>query len=541
MAQYDDYEDDATLVERVLAGEREVFGSLLLRHAQSVIRLCQRVLMSPVEAQDVAQEAALEAFLRLADLREPARFGAWLHGIAANLARMALRRRSVNSLTQLGDDTAMVMVGAQVVPTPEDAYAIREIHQSIVAAIDELPAATRATVVGFFLDGYTYVELGELLGVPVSTVRGRLYQGRQHLRRALRPLVREGIITTRKPSYVHPKEITMERPELVEMVIGSVQKVPFLKGEKSFEVILRDPVTAVEQRIVMREAEVGAIQHARGEVWHTSPPPLPADLTLRLLALTTAKVEHVIIHHLSEEFDNWLLGGTPKFAGSDHVLLAAESFYTTIIVGNGEQRTELEVRLSEGLALASAGGAPIYVKRTLFESTGIDSQPDVRDEMADLTFRQRLATLVEVAEPRISTPKPALLVTEVQQQVDAYLARLCGDTDAQSAVLIHRSGTLVGAQGPIDRASLEHYSKALTTDTLSTEDGTDLGRYKSLLMDDLFTPDAWLLFWQWSDWFLQISGPPAGGPPPDTTLDRLKVAVKELAELCTAPTSTSEQ
>src|SRR3954464_4582368 len=94
MAQYDEC-DDATLVQHVLDGEREAFGILLLRHSRSVARLCQRVLMSPLEAQDVAQAAALEAFLRLGDLPEPARFGAWLHGIAANLARMALRRRSV--------------------------------------------------------------------------------------------------------------------------------------------------------------------------------------------------------------------------------------------------------------------------------------------------------------------------------------------------------------------------------------------------------------------------------------------------------------
>jgi RNA polymerase sigma-70 factor (ECF subfamily) len=86
---------DAELVTLTLAGERAAFEPLLVRHYASVERLCRRLLGSPVEAQDVAQEAALQAFLGLARLDAPVRFGAWLHAIAANLARMALRRRLV--------------------------------------------------------------------------------------------------------------------------------------------------------------------------------------------------------------------------------------------------------------------------------------------------------------------------------------------------------------------------------------------------------------------------------------------------------------
>ncbi len=73
-----------------MAGEREAFGPLLLRYYPSVLRLCQRLLGPALAAQDVAQEAALQAFLGLAQLHEPDRFGAWLHAIASNLACMAL-------------------------------------------------------------------------------------------------------------------------------------------------------------------------------------------------------------------------------------------------------------------------------------------------------------------------------------------------------------------------------------------------------------------------------------------------------------------
>ncbi|MBC8078365.1 MAG: hypothetical protein H7Y32_19965, partial [Chloroflexales bacterium] len=94
MAHHNDNpHDDAALVAQVLAGERAAFEPLLLRHSPSVERLCRRLLGSASEAEDVAQEASIQAFLGLRQLQQPARFGPWLHAIAANLARKALRRR----------------------------------------------------------------------------------------------------------------------------------------------------------------------------------------------------------------------------------------------------------------------------------------------------------------------------------------------------------------------------------------------------------------------------------------------------------------
>src|SRR5690349_1887464 len=101
----DHYEnqDDATLIASILAGEREAFDILLARYSSSVLRLCTALLGNTFEAQDIAQEASLQAFLGLARLQEPAHFAAWFHAIAANLARSALRRRE-HSLHTLNDD-----------------------------------------------------------------------------------------------------------------------------------------------------------------------------------------------------------------------------------------------------------------------------------------------------------------------------------------------------------------------------------------------------------------------------------------------------
>jgi DNA-directed RNA polymerase specialized sigma24 family protein len=89
----DDPRDDAELVGAVLAGDRDAFGRLLLRWQPNVSRLCRRLVGAGQDAEDVVQEAAVNAFLGLGRLADPARFGAWLLAIAANRARMALRPR----------------------------------------------------------------------------------------------------------------------------------------------------------------------------------------------------------------------------------------------------------------------------------------------------------------------------------------------------------------------------------------------------------------------------------------------------------------
>ncbi len=84
---------DADLVKRVLAGDWAAFGPLVDRQRPVLLRLAQRMLGDPAEAEDVAQEVCLHAFLSLSRLRDPERFAAWLYGIAVNLCRMRLRTR----------------------------------------------------------------------------------------------------------------------------------------------------------------------------------------------------------------------------------------------------------------------------------------------------------------------------------------------------------------------------------------------------------------------------------------------------------------
>src|SRR5258708_6210366 len=334
-----DNQDDAALVASILEGEREAFDILLSRYSSSVLRLCTALLGNTFEAQDIAQEASLQAFLGLARLQEPARFAAWFHAIAANLARSALRRRRERSLYTLSDDATLQVFWIDAFPTLEEYQTLREIHETILLALRDLSEVNRRAVIGFYLQGYSYEELAQLLGVPVSTVKGRLFQGRQQLKTLLRPLAD----TLLQPMSKQRKEQKMTTDDLVELQIDSLRTLLLTRQHL---VILRDPQTERGLPIRLTASEADALDmaffYARREANEL---PFPQDLSQRLLESFGAQLQRVVIN-----------------------ALAGQTLYATLTMTQGSQTREVDMPLSESLALAVRMGAPISITRSLFDT-----------------------------------------------------------------------------------------------------------------------------------------------------------------------------
>jgi len=344
MDHLSDRRSDTTLVALVLAGERDTFAPLLLRYYESVARLCRRLLGPTLEAQDITQEAALQAFLRLEELQEPARFGAWLHAIAANLARMELRRRRALSLDALQDGTTMLVLWAVGPHTPEEIHAAREVHDTIVAALGELSAVNREVVIGFYLAGYSYAELAELLGVPVSTVKGRLFKGRRQLRASLSPIANEVLKPDRRPR----KEHLVETPDLVEVEIESIRKSMLAEHRV---VMLRAKGGGWLLPIWIGPFEAEAIaQVIQGHQPHR---PMTHDLSLRLIAPLGGQVRRVVVNRIAEQ-----------------------TFYAEIMLEVGDQTHLIDARPSDAIALAVRTNAPIFVARAVLETAGAASEEE---------------------------------------------------------------------------------------------------------------------------------------------------------------------
>ena len=182
---------DEELVEACLAGEVAAFDILVARWQRKIRGAVYRVVGSEEEAQDICQEAFLKAYRGLSSFKREARFSSWLYQIALNLSRDRLRRRKTRNWVSLDevDETPAAGWAAGRAVSADQWVESREVQRLVASAVAALPEEQREAVVLKEYQGLTFPEIAEIQGVPVSTVKTRLYRGLSVLRERL---VRQG-------------------------------------------------------------------------------------------------------------------------------------------------------------------------------------------------------------------------------------------------------------------------------------------------------------------------------------------------------------
>ena len=134
--------------------------------------------------RDLAQEAFLKAYRALGSFRREARFSSWLYQIALNLCRDRLRRRRGKTFVSL-DETGVAERSKSPDPSVHEQLETRDLARIVAREIEDLPAEQREVIVLKEYQGLTFAEIADVLGVPLSTVKTRLYRGLNQLRRGL--------------------------------------------------------------------------------------------------------------------------------------------------------------------------------------------------------------------------------------------------------------------------------------------------------------------------------------------------------------------
>lgn len=182
----------ADLIVSARAGDAAAFGAVVRRFQDMAVGYGYSLLGNLHLAEDAAQEAFLEAYLCLPQLREPAAFPGWFRRIVFKQCDR-LRRSSGAKLEPLP--------AAQEVATPAlnqaQAMEQREQQQQIWAAIDALPEHERAVVVLYYLSGYSQQEISAFLNVSVTAIKKRLFSARQRLREMLLDIVADTLRASR--------------------------------------------------------------------------------------------------------------------------------------------------------------------------------------------------------------------------------------------------------------------------------------------------------------------------------------------------------
>jgi RNA polymerase sigma-70 factor, ECF subfamily len=151
-------------------------------HSARVYRLAYRLTGNQHDAEDLTQEVFVRVFRALPSYT-PGTFEGWLHRITTNLFLDLARRRQRIRFEGLADEAVGQLSCDE--PSPSQAFDARHLDADITEALRALPPEYRAAVVLCDIEGLSYEEIADALGVKLGTVRSRIHRGRAQLRAAL--------------------------------------------------------------------------------------------------------------------------------------------------------------------------------------------------------------------------------------------------------------------------------------------------------------------------------------------------------------------
>ena len=173
--------DDAAVLARHVAGDREAFGELFRRHRDRLWAVAVRTLGDPEEAADALQDAMVSAYRAAGSFRGDAAVTTWLHRVVVNACLDRIRRRNARPTVPLPE----VETERRHTAPPDD-IAASDLRMTLRDALATLPDEQRAALVLVDVEGYSVEETARLLNVQPGTVKSRCARARAKLL----PLVR---------------------------------------------------------------------------------------------------------------------------------------------------------------------------------------------------------------------------------------------------------------------------------------------------------------------------------------------------------------
>ena len=170
------------VLARLKRGDVAALEEVFDLYGERVFSVCLGILGNRADAEDASQEVFLRVFQKAAKFSGRSRFSTWLLRVAANhtlnRVRAAARRRRISE--PLSDHMASTM------PSPEHAAIGRERREAVAHVLQQIPVEQRQVLVLREMEGLSYTELADVLGIPVGTVTSRLIRGREKLRALVR-------------------------------------------------------------------------------------------------------------------------------------------------------------------------------------------------------------------------------------------------------------------------------------------------------------------------------------------------------------------
>lgn len=179
---------ESTLIEKSIQGDVASFEKLIVKYNRYVYNIAFRMMGNEEDAKDMSQETLIKAFKAIGQFKMEANFSTWLYRITINVCKDELRKRKDNVLSydaEINEEGTLKDIIKDENANPILIYEKLELRESIESALNELSDDNKSVVVLKDLLGYSYEEIGEILQIPIGTVRSRLNRSRNTLKRLL--------------------------------------------------------------------------------------------------------------------------------------------------------------------------------------------------------------------------------------------------------------------------------------------------------------------------------------------------------------------
>jgi len=180
--------NEADAIERAKQGDAEAFQALYDRHKRRVYSLCLRMTANTAEAEDLAQEAFLQLYRKIATFRGESAFSTWLHRLSVNVVLMHLRKKSL-PVVSLEETTQ----GGSEEDTPKKDFGADDValagsidRLQLQRAVDSLPPGYRTIFVLHDVEGYEHNEIAGIVGCSIGNSKSQLHKARMKLRDLLK-------------------------------------------------------------------------------------------------------------------------------------------------------------------------------------------------------------------------------------------------------------------------------------------------------------------------------------------------------------------
>lgn len=183
---------DEYLVQKYLDGDASRFNILIQRWQKRIFNFVYRNIGDYEEARDLTQDTFAKAFLKLKELDDAARFSSWLYKIALNECRMAFRRTRGRQKIPIeiyhqteAQEVELGRMMAEREDSPEQSLQKREAAERLHEVFRMIPEEQRLVIVMKEYEDLKFHEIAQILELPLSTVKSRMYLGLKTLKRLL--------------------------------------------------------------------------------------------------------------------------------------------------------------------------------------------------------------------------------------------------------------------------------------------------------------------------------------------------------------------